>query len=100
RALHGLDAAVVFRLALAKSTAGARYHAVADEAIPFREIASVIGRRLNVPLVSKTLAEAKRHFGWVAEFAAADLPASSQWTRERLDWRPKQRGLIADLDAP
>jgi len=98
--VHRLDAAVVFRFALEKSTAGVRYHAVAEEGIPFREIASVIGRRLNVPVVSKTPAEAKPHFGWFAEFAAADLPASSQWTRARLDWRPKQRGLIADLDAP
>jgi nucleoside-diphosphate-sugar epimerase len=99
-AVHRLDAAVVYRLALEKNAAGVRYHAVGDEGIPFREIASVIGRRLNVPVASKTPEEAKEHFGWFAQFAAADIPASSQWTRERLGWRPRQLALIADLDAP
>jgi nucleoside-diphosphate-sugar epimerase len=98
--VHRLDAAFVYRLALEKSAAGVRYHAVADQGILFQEIASVIGRRLNVPVVSKTPEEAKQHFGWFAQFAAADLPASSQWTRKRLGWRPRQVGLIADLDAP
>jgi nucleoside-diphosphate-sugar epimerase len=99
-AVHRLDAAVVYRLALEQSAAGDRYHAVAEEGIPFREIASMIGRRLNIPVVSKTAEEAKEHFGWFAQFAAADIPASSQRTRERLGWQPKQPGLIADLDAP
>jgi nucleoside-diphosphate-sugar epimerase len=92
-AVHRLDAAAVYRLALERSASVVRYHAVADEGIPFREIASVIGRHLNVPVVSKTPEEAKQHFGWFAEFAAADIPASSQWTQERLDWRPRQPGL-------
>jgi hypothetical protein len=65
-----------------------------------REIASVIGRRLNVPVVSKTPEEAKEHFGWFAHFVAADIPGSSQGTRERLGWQPKQPGLIADIDRP
>jgi nucleoside-diphosphate-sugar epimerase len=99
-AVHRLDAAVVYRLALENSAAGVRYHAVADEGIPFREIASVIGRCVNVPVVSKTPEEAKEHFGWLAHFAAADIPASSQWTREVLGWQPRQPALIADLDAP
>jgi nucleoside-diphosphate-sugar epimerase len=99
-AVHQLDAAVAFRLALEKNAAGVRYHAIAEEGIPFREIASVIGHRLNVPVVSKTPDEAKEHFGWFARFAAADMPASSQWTRERLGWQPKHPGLIAGLDAP
>jgi len=99
-AVHRLDAAVVYRLALEKNAGGVQYHAVGDEGIPFREIASVIGRRLNVPVASKTPEEAKEHFGWFAQFAAADIPASSQWTRERLGWRPRQLALIADLDAP
>ena len=99
-AVHRLDAAVVYRLALEKNAGGVQYHAVGDEGIPFREIASVIGRRLNVPVASKTPEEAKEHFGWFAQFAAADIPASSQWTRERLGWRPRQLALIPDLDAP
>ncbi len=99
-AVHRLDAAVVYRLALENSAAGVRYHAVAEAGIPFREIASVIGRRLNLPVVSKTREEANEHFGWFAQFAAGDLPASSQWTRERLGWLPKQPGLLADIDEP
>jgi nucleoside-diphosphate-sugar epimerase len=97
-AVHRLDAAVVYRLALEKNAAGVRYHAVADEGIPFREIATLIGRHLNVPVVSKTPEEAKEHFGWFAQFAATDTRASSQWTREQLSWQPKQPGLLADLD--
>jgi nucleoside-diphosphate-sugar epimerase len=99
-AVHRLDAAVVYRLALEKNTAGVRYHAVAEDGIPFREIASVIGRRLNLPVVGKTQEEANEHFGWFARFAAGDLPASSEWTRERLGWQPKQPGLLADVDQP
>jgi len=80
--------------------AGARYHAVAEAGIPFREIASVIGRRLNLPVASKTGEQAIEHFGWLAQFAAADLPASSERTRERLGWQPRQPGLLADVDQP
>ena len=97
-AVHRLDAAVAYRLAIEKSAAGVRYHAVAEEGIPFREIAAVIGRGLDVPVVSKAAEEAKEHFGWFAQFAAADVPASSQWTQERLSWKPKHVGLIADIE--
>ncbi len=99
-AVHRLDAAHLYRLVLEKGSAGARYHGVADEGVPFRDIAGVIGRRLNLPVVSKTPEEAKDHFGWFARFAAIDCPASSKRTRELLGWRPKQPRLIADLDRP
>jgi nucleoside-diphosphate-sugar epimerase len=97
-AVHRLDAAHLFRLALEKAAAGARYHGVAEEAIAFRDIAAVIGKRLSVPLVGKSPEEAAAHFGWFAHFAALDCPASSRLTRERLDWRPAQPRLLTDLE--
>ena len=100
-AVHRLDAGRLYRLALEKgSAAAARYHAIAEEGVPFREIAEVIGRRLNVPVVSKTPEEAAKHFGWFTPFAGADCAASSAITRERLGWRATQPGLIADIDRP
>jgi len=72
---------------------------VADEGIPTRKIAEVIGRHLNVPVVSKSREEAADHFGWIAPFFGIDGPASSAQTRERLGWRPVEPGLIADLNA-
>ena len=99
-AVHRLDAAHLFRLALEKGSAGARYHAVADEGVPFRDIADVIGRRLNVPVVAKSPEEAADHFGWLGFVLGLDCPASSAQTQERLGWRPTQPGLIPDLDRP
>jgi nucleoside-diphosphate-sugar epimerase len=99
-AVHRLDAAHLFRLVLEKGIAGARYHAVAEEGVPFREIADVIGRQLNVPVVSKDSAEAAEHFGWFTHFAAMDIPASSQQTQEQLGWYPIHPKLIDDIDQP
>jgi nucleoside-diphosphate-sugar epimerase len=98
-AVHRLDAAHLYRLVLEKRSAGARYHGVADEGVPTREIAEVIGRHLNVPVVSKSREEAADHLGWIALFFGVDGPASSAQTQERLRWRPVQPGLIADLNA-
>jgi nucleoside-diphosphate-sugar epimerase len=98
-AVHRLDAAHLYRLMLEKSSVGARYHGVADEAISTREIAEVIGRGLNLPVVSKSGEEAADHFGWIARFFGIDGPASSALTQEGLGWRPVQPGLIADLNA-
>ncbi|HEV7927566.1 MAG TPA: SDR family oxidoreductase [Verrucomicrobiae bacterium] len=98
-AAHQLDAAALYRLAFEKAPAGlSRFHAVAEEGIAFREIAEAIGRRLNLPVVSKSAAEAGDHFGWFAHFAGMDAPASSKLTRERLGWRPVQATLIGDLE--
>jgi len=98
-AVHRLDAAHLYRLALEKGSARARYNAVAEEGIPLREIAEVVGRGLKVPVVSKSAEEAGEHFGWLAHFVGADVPASSALTQQRLGWRPKGPGLIADLNA-
>ncbi len=98
-AVHRLDAAHLFRLVLEKGAAGARYHAVAEEGVPMRSIAEVIGRRLKLPVIAKTTpAEAAEHFGWFAHFAALDNPSSNAQTQAALGWRPTQPGLITDLD--
>ncbi|MEH2273986.1 MAG: SDR family oxidoreductase [Nostoc sp.] len=97
-AVHRLNAAHLFRLALEKGSAGARFHGVADEGVPVRDIAEVIGRRLNVPFVAKSPEEAADHFGWLAHFLVIDNPTSSTRTQEELGWRPNQPALIPDLD--
>ena len=97
-AVHRLDAARVFRLALEHGEAGSRYHAIGDEGIAIRELAEVIGRRLNLPCASKVPDEATEHFGFLAMFLGLDAPASGALTRERLGWTPTQRGLVADLE--
>ena len=96
-AVHVLDAARLYRLALEKGDAGASYHAVAEEGVPVREIAEAIGRGLKLPTVSVSAERAPEHFGALGLFAGLDLVASSALTQQRLDWRPTQTGLLDDL---
>jgi nucleoside-diphosphate-sugar epimerase len=97
-AVHRVDAARLFLIALEQAPAGTLLNAVADEGVPFREIAEVIGRHLGVPARSIAAEDARDQFGTLASFAATDVPASSAITRERFGWRPAEPGLIADLD--
>jgi len=97
-AVHRLDSAHLFRLALEKAPAGSTLHAVADEGVPIRDIAELIGRHLDLPVVAISPEEAVEHFTWMAHFLAADSPASSALTRELLGWQPTQPGLIDDLN--
>jgi hypothetical protein len=96
--VHRLDSAYLFRLALEKARAGSTLHAVADEGVPIRDITEVIGRHLNLPVVSIPEEEAADHFGWLAGVLAADNPVSSAMTQELVGWHPTQPGLIADLE--
>lgn len=93
-AVHRRDAARLYRLTLEKGVAG-RWHAVAEEGIPFRDIAGVIGRRLGLPVAAK----GADHFGWFAHFAAMDCPTDSALTQATFGWQPGEPGLLADLDA-
>jgi nucleoside-diphosphate-sugar epimerase len=97
-ALHTLDAARLYRLALEKAPAGTRLHGIADEGVPFRDIAEVVGRKLDVPIKSITADEAPEHFGFLAPFAALDDATSSELTQKVLDWQPEHQGLLADLE--
>jgi nucleoside-diphosphate-sugar epimerase len=97
-AAHRLDTARLYRLALEKADGGDKFHAVAEEGVPVRDIAEVIGRGLNVPVVSIAPEESAKHFGWLAAFVGWDVPASSAHTREKLGWNPTGPGLIADLE--
>lgn len=94
--VHRLDAARLYRLAIEQGGDEAVFHAVADEGVPFKDIAAVIGRRLGLPVESR----GREHFGWFADFAGADMAASSERTRARLGWTPAGAGLLADIDQP
>ena len=96
-AAHVSDVVRLYRLALEQHEPGARWHAVAEEGVPVREIAEVVGAGLGVPVRSLSPDEAMGHFGWLGPFAGMDLPASSARTRERLGWEPTGPGLIEDL---
>lgn len=97
-AVHRLDAARLFRLALESAPAGSRLHGVADEGVPVREIATVIGRRLGIPVFSVPIEKAGEHFGWFGSFFSIDNPASSALTQQLLGWHPTEPSLLADLD--
>jgi nucleoside-diphosphate-sugar epimerase len=96
--VHRLDAARLFRLALEKAPAGSVLHGVADEGVPVRTIAEVIGRHLDLPVFAIPREDAGEHFGWLGAFLAADGPASSALTRKLLGWQPTRPGLIDDLE--
>lgn len=98
-AAHVSDVARLYRLAIEKCEPGARYHAVAEEGISVRDIAQVIGAGLGVPVQSISANEAGEHFGWIAGFVGMDIPASSAWTRQTLDWHPNGPPLLVDLKA-
>ncbi|WP_024509864.1 SDR family oxidoreductase [Bradyrhizobium sp. ARR65] len=97
-AAHVLDVARLYRLAIERAEPGAKYHAVAEEGVSHRDIADAIGRRLQMPVKSIRPEEAQAYFGWLAMFAAHDMPASSEQTRKRLGWQPTGPSLIADLE--
>ena len=96
-AAHVLDAARLYRLALEKHEPGARYHAVAEEGVPLRDIAERIGRGLKVPVVAISVEEAAAHFGFLARFVGMDLQGSSAQTRAKLGWNPTGPSLLTDL---
>ncbi|HEX4016855.1 MAG TPA: SDR family oxidoreductase [Frankiaceae bacterium] len=96
--VHRLDAAQLFRLAVEQAPAGSVLHGIADEGVPLRSVAEVIGRQLDIPVVSLAPAQAAEHFGWIGHLLAADIPSSSTLTRELLGWQPIAPGLIEDLE--
>jgi nucleoside-diphosphate-sugar epimerase len=98
-AVHRLDAALLYRLALEHAPAGTRLHGVGDEGIPVRKIAERIGKHLNLPVTSIPVEQAFEHFGWLGPIFSMDTPASSATTQKLMDWHPTHLGLLADIDA-
>ncbi|HEY4895248.1 MAG TPA: SDR family oxidoreductase [Solirubrobacteraceae bacterium] len=97
-AVHTLDAARLYRLALEAAAAGSRLHGIADEGVPFRDIAEVIGRKLGVPVESIAAENAAEHFSFLGAFVSLDNPTSSALTRQWLGWEPTHPGLVEDLE--
>ncbi len=97
-AVHRLDTARLYRLALEKAPAGSVFNAIGDEGVPTRQIAEIIGRQLDVPVASIAPEDAAEHFGFLGAFFALDIAASSKLTQERLGWRPTHIGLVEDLE--
>ena len=98
-AVHRLDAARLFRLALESSSSDARFHAAAEEAITVKSIAEAIGKQLNLPVISIKKEDAEEHFGWFAHMAGIDCPTSSAWTQEQLNWQPTHATLMTDIES-
>lgn len=96
-AAHVTDVARLYRLALEKGAAGARYHAVVEEGVQLKDIASAIGRGLNVPVISISQEQAQEHFGFLGFFAGRDAHISSAQTRAKLGWNPTGPSLLTDL---
>ena len=99
-AVHRLDCARVYILALERGRGGEAYHAIAEEGVPFRQIAEAIGRQLGLPARSITMDEAESYFGGIAMFVAGNGPASSERTRQTLGWEPRELGIIEDIGRP
>ena len=99
-AVHRLDSARLYRLAIERGARGEAYHAVAEEGVPFREIAEAVGRQVGVPTVSLASEAALDHFGWLAGFVTNDGPASNRWTSETLGWTAREVGIVADIERP
>ncbi|WP_332769324.1 SDR family oxidoreductase [Phenylobacterium sp.] len=97
-ATHRRDVARVFRLALERGAAEGPYHAIGEDGVPFKAIAEVIGRRLNLPVIAMSPEKSADHFGWFAMFAEMNLPATSLRTRALLNWDPAQPGLLSDME--
>jgi nucleoside-diphosphate-sugar epimerase len=97
-AAHRRDVVRLYRLALERAHSGAVYHAVGEQGVALRDIANTRGTRLEMPVKSLTTQDAEGYFGWLGAFAAADIPASSDWTQRSLDWHPSGPGLLADLE--
>ncbi|WP_333849447.1 SDR family oxidoreductase [Leclercia sp.] len=97
-AAHVSDVAALYRRVLEDGERGKRYHAVAEEGVPLRQIAEIVARKLSLPLIALPPSEAEAHFGWFAIFAGLNLRASSAWTRQQLGWHPTGPGLLEDLE--
>jgi nucleoside-diphosphate-sugar epimerase len=97
-AVHRLDAARLYRLAVEAAPAGSKLHAIAEEGVSIREIAELIGRNLDLPVISKSVEDALAHFGWLTHFASQNIQASSNLTQELLGWKPEHADLLSDLE--
>jgi nucleoside-diphosphate-sugar epimerase len=97
-AVHRLDAALLYRLALENAMPGARFHGSTEEGITIKAIAEAIGKQLNIPVASISPEAAAEHFGWFSHMAAIDCPSSSKWTQEHLNWHPTHSTLLADIE--